>query len=141
MALVNNKPFNTRILEDVSFIKSASLQDAVVTAGLDFVQAMPYPTTEQVIAQANLSATTTTLAGGITASIAWEESADNSTFAAVPELAGFTVLGKIDLAATSQQVLLPPSVKRYVRLAGTFTDAAGDPATNYTGSITASVLF
>lgn len=141
MALASNKPYNTRLVEDANFVKSASLQTAVVTAGLDFVQALPYPTTEQVILQANLGATTTTLANGITASIAWQDSADNSSFAAISQLAGFSVKGASTLAATSQQVLLPPNVRRYVRLAATFADSGSNATTNYTGSFTASVLF
>lgn len=142
MALASNNPYNSRLLEDANYVKSASLQTAVVTAGLDFVQASPYPTTEQVILQADMSALTSTLAGGITASVSWQDSADNSSFAAISKLAAYTSKGTASIAAISgKQVLLPPDVKRYVRLAAAFTDPAGAATTNYTGSITASVLF
>ena len=140
MALASNKPYNTRLVEDVNYIKSASLQTAVVTPGLDFVQATPYPTTEAVILQANTSAATSNLAGGVTASFAWQDSADNSSFSNISQLATYTVSGS-SLAATSVQVLLPPNVRRYVRVAVTLTDSASLATTNATGSITASVLF
>lgn len=141
MSLASNNPFNSRNLRDANYIKSSSLQTSLVTPSLDFIQATPYPTTEQVILQATLGATTTTLANGVTASIAWQDSADNSSFSNITQLGSFAVIGTTTLAATSQQVLLSPSVRRYVRVAATFTDSGSNSTTNYTGSLTASALF
>lgn len=141
MSLASNLPYNNRILTDPNYVKAANLKSAVVTSGLDFVQVTPYPTTEQVILRADLSALTSTLDAGLTASVAWQDSADNSSFAVVPQLAGFTTNGTASLSAVNQLVLLPPTSRRYVRLAVTLTDSGSNATTNVTGSVTASVLF
>ena len=139
MSLASNKPYNSRLLEDSLYVKSASLSTATASAALDFVQASPYPTTEQVIVQVATTALTTGIANGVTGSYALQNSADNLNWSSISELATFGS----DLAATTAKVLLPPSVKRYVRVLATFADSASVAATynDLTGSLTASVLF
>lgn len=140
MSLASNLPYNNRLVEDVNFVKAVNLRTALYTAGIDFVQVTPYPTTEAVILRADSSAISSTLDAGVTGSFTWQDSADNSSFANIPQLAGFTATGA-SLPATSQVVLLPPTVRRYVRGFVTLTDSGSNSTTNITGSITASVLF
>ena len=139
MSLASNNPTNTRLLTDKSFLSSASLQTALNTTGFDFVQTTPYPTTEAVIFRLSTGTITTGLTGGVTGSFTYQDSADNSSYSNISKLAGYTIKGT-SLAATSQDVLLPPDVRRYVRVAAAFTSASVT-VTNYTGSISASVLF
>jgi len=140
MSLATNTPTNSRLLTDINYIASASLQTATATPSLDFIQATPYPVTERVVVSINSSTITSTKANGVTGSIAYQDSADNSTFANISQLAGYALSGS-SLTATNQQILLPPSARRYLRINATFTDSASLSTTNYTGSITCSVLF
>jgi hypothetical protein len=140
MSLASNNPTNTRLLTDTEYLASCSLQTSLSTSGFDFIQASPYPTTEQVIVRMNTSTITSTLVGGVTGSFRLQDSANNSSYSNISELAGYTLKGT-SLTATSQDVLLPPSVRRYIRSTATFTDSGSNSTTNYTGSISCSVFF
>jgi hypothetical protein len=69
----------------------------------------------------------------------FEDSADNATFAAIPELATVTSLGAggAGAAAVSRRVKLPPSTRRYLRVSATVLAAGGD---NTAVSFTTKVL-
>jgi hypothetical protein len=143
MALVPNNPYNSRLLEDVNYIKAVTLPTSA-SAAMDLIQPNPYPTTERVIAQINvslISASESTLTG----STVWQDSADNVTFANVSQLAGISTYGATGtIAAASQLVLFPPSVRRYVRVLSTYTYNSASVQVgvpDLTGSITASLLF
>lgn len=65
----------------------------------------------------------------------FEDSADNSSFAAIPELATVTSTGAggAGAAAVSRRVKLPPSTRRYVRVSAAVLAAGGDnTAISYT---------
>lgn len=139
MSLASNKPYNSRLIVDSGYVKSASLSTATASAALDFIDVDPYPTTEQVIVQVVTTALTSGISAGVTGSYSLQNSADAASWSSISELATFGS----SLAATTTKVLLPPSVKRYVRVLATFADSAS-VATTYndlTGSMTASVLF
>lgn len=70
----------------------------------------------------------------------FEDSADNSSFAAIAQLATVTSTGAggAGAAAVSHRVKLPPSTRRYVRVTATVLAAGGD---NTGVSFTTKLLF
>lgn len=142
MGLASNSPYNTRTLTDVNYVVSKSLQSATASAAMDLVQAVPYPTTEQVIVKFNNSLISSSF-NKISSSLALQHSdASTGAFVDIPELAPMTATSVTDysMPAATRYVLLPPSVKRYIRVNETATSASA-ALSNITGSITASLLF
>lgn len=157
MSIVASVPTNTRLIEDTNYIVyglvptslaagaaagSASFAASGSTPALDFIQAKPYPTTETVIVRID-SSVITGLSGSNAITFNLQHSDDNVTFVNIPELSTALVSSTNNSGTASAgyaQVLLPPSVKRYVR-AAVSVPATGSLSTGLTGSYTASVLF
>lgn len=124
MALAPNIPFNSRELMDGNFVVTASIPSAATV--FDLVQAVPYPTTEVINAYVTLTQTTATGTGSVTI----QESADNSSWSNVAELAA-PLLYTAGATSDTATFKLEPGCKRYVRASG----SAGS------GSVTATVGF
>jgi hypothetical protein len=70
---------------------------------------------------------TPSLANGQTITVTFQDSADNATFAAIPELAALVITGTGGGGpATSRDVNLPASARRYVRVNIAASATAGD---------------
>lgn len=143
MSLANNAPVNTRSIRDINYIANIALPVAantVNTNALDLIQATPYPTTQYVIAQVLTGASNAT-ANSKNINVVLQDSADNVTFANIALLAN-PLLTVTDNGGTtpagSASVLLPPSVRRYVRAQAT-GEANGGAANNAT--LTFQLLF
>jgi len=83
----------------------------------------------------------TALADTKTYTVTFEDSADNSTFATIPELATFVRTGIATgqgSAAASRCVRLPASTRRYLRVKQVVEASGGD---NTAKSVTVSLLF
>jgi len=156
MSITGSVPFNTRLILDTNYIVSASIPTTLAagaavgsasiassgsTPALDFIQATPYPTTERVIVRVDASAVLGSTGSAIT--FVLQHSDDNVTFIDIPELSS-TLVSSTGNAGTASAayatVLLPPTVKRYVR-ARVAVPASSSLSTGLTGSYTASVLF
>lgn len=68
------------------------------------------------------------LANGQTMTFQFQDSADNSSFAAIPELATLVLTGGggVGAAAATRTVALPPSCRRHVRVNIAASATAGD---------------
>lgn len=143
MGLASNLPSNTRTLTDVNFVVTKSLSSATASAAMDLVQAVPYPVTEHVIVKFGNSLLSSSFTQ-LTSSLALQHSdASTGVFTDIEELAPLvvkSVTSNTSIAAGERSVLLPPSVKRYIRVNETATSASA-ALSNVTGSITASLLF
>lgn len=74
--------------------------------------------------------TTGEIASAQTITIRIHDSADNSSFANIPELESLTITGGGSGAgAGTRRMRLPPSVRRYIRLNMVTGAGAGDPST------------
>lgn len=143
MSLANNAPVNTRAVRDINYIANIAMPNAantVNTAGLDLIQATPYPTTEYVIAQILTSAGNG--ANNKNVNVVIQDSADNVTFANIALFAA-PILTVTDnngggYPVGSANVLLPPSARRYIRAQAT-GEANGGNAAN--GTLTFQLLF
>ncbi len=143
MAFTTNSPFNLRSLNDINYIVSTSLVMAP-TPSLDFIQAVPYPTTTEttllnvgvVLTNTNASQSLTS----VTSSYFLQHSADNSTFVNVPQKAApFILIQSVTGSAPISSSVLTsfePDGKRYVRLSSSYS--TGGTAT---GSLSLVVEF
>ncbi len=97
----------------------------------------PFPTSGRFTVQ--LTTTQSTGANSKNINIALQHSSDNSSWANVPELAVTTIAGNAaNFPATTVNVSLPPTAKRYIR--GTATgEANGGNASD--GTLTVKLLF
>jgi hypothetical protein len=153
MTLQNNAPANFRFIQDTNYIATASLAVPATqylaasgsTAALDLVQAVPYPVTEKIIVNVAASALTN-LSGSTNVNIALQHSATNvsANFVNIPELASplvrVTGTSTNTGATTQDNVLLPPSVKRYVR-AYAYSETSASLAGGITGSYGVTFYF
>lgn len=144
MALAPNKPTNVRLIKDGYLVSTKALPVAANTVnlnGIDLVQATPYPTTEKIVVNVSTAAATGT-ANSKNINVVLQDSADNTTFTNIAELANpvlrVTDDGGSATAAGSANVLLPPAVKRYIRASATGEANGGDASGS---NITLSVLF
>lgn len=143
MSLANAAPVNTRAIRDINYIANIALPNAantVNTAGLDLIQATPYPTTEYVIAQVNSIGGNG--ANNKNINIVLQDSADNVTFANVALVAA-PLLAVADnngggFANGAANILLPPGTRRYIRAQAT-GEANGGNAAN--GTLNLQLLF
>jgi hypothetical protein len=133
MALANNAPVNTRAIIDINYVGTANLPAGAAntnTNALDMIQAKPYPTTEYVLCQVLMAAAATST-NNKNINVTLEDSANNVTFAIIPIFASpllqVTDNNGAGWAAQSVQVMLPPTVRRYIRAKAT-GEANGNPA-------------
>ena len=108
------------------------------TAGIDLGQTT-LDTTHEVIDVLLTVPAVPALVDTKTIIYTFQDSADNSTFAAIPELATVTSTGAggVGAAAVSRRVKLPGSTRRYLRVNAAVLAAGGD---NTAVSMTLKVL-
>ena len=107
-------PFNGRILNDSAYSITASVVTSLPgSASFNFVQASPFPTIEKATLSLTLSPS-----GTNTASLTLQHSADNTTFANIPQFAAPLVKTGASTLSSSVVVILPPDVKQYLRVSG-----------------------
>lgn len=115
-----------RILKDAELFKEKALPAAAGTASTDSIEVgtgVPETIQVRVAVEAVPSLVD---AKKITTTI--EHSNDNSSFAAIPELATLvqTGAGGAGAAAVERIVYLPPSVKKYIRATAVVESGGGD---------------
>jgi|SRR3974390_1022071 len=143
LTIANAAPANTRAIRDINYIANVALPNAantVNTNALDLIQAVPYPTTQYVIAQVTIAAGNGANNKNINAVI--QDSADNVTFANVVGLAAPLMVSADNngggLTSNAFGVLLPPTCRRYIRAQAT-GEANGGNANN--ANLTLQLLF
>jgi sulfate adenylyltransferase subunit 1 (EFTu-like GTPase family) len=131
----NNLPTNQRSIIDANYKITTSLPSSAGTVNStsldlgDAVSGIPYATTEtvnfQIVAPA-LNATQLPNAATVTYTI--QDSADNSSFAAISSLATLVQTGasSAGAAATTLTVKLPPNARRYFRVSAVTANSPGD---------------
>jgi hypothetical protein len=134
-------PTTTRNRKDASLKASAALPNAantVNTNGIDLGAATPYPVTEQL--QVKISNTVATGANTKNINIRLMDSADNSSFANVAQLANpiLRVTDNSGIPAGEVTIQLPPNTRRYIR-ATALGEASGGDASD--GTFTIELLF
>jgi len=141
-----NAPFNSLLLTDASYTVAVSTGltagSTSYTPSVNFNTAKPYPTTAKVIAQLSNTALTGT-SGSLITYAGLQDSADNSSFAAIPCFTS-SILNATDVAgsvaAGTAQVLLPPSVRQYVRASVTVPTGGAVVTSGITGSFGLTIL-
>ncbi len=150
MSLANNAPVNTRAIRDINYIANVAMPNAantVNTNALDLIQAVPYPTTEYVIAQVltaggnggnnkNVNVViqdTNANSDGTANSAAWA----NISLVAAPLLTTVDNNGG-GYNNAAANILLPPGTRRFIRAQAT-GEANGGNAAN--GTLTLQLLF
>lgn len=115
-----------RNLLDTALKVTKALPAQTATANTDSIE-IGYGVPEPIQAQILLPATPS-LANSQTITITFQDSADNSSFAAIPELATLVATGGggVGAAAATRTVYLPPSVRKYVRASIVASATAGD---------------
>jgi hypothetical protein len=143
LTISNAAPANTRAIRDINYIANIALPNAantVNTNSLDLIQAVPYPTTQYVIAQVTIAAGNGANNKNVNAVI--QDSADNSNWANVVGLAAPLMVSAdangAGLTSNSFGVLLPPTTRRYIRAQAT-GEANGGNAAN--ANLTLQLLF
>jgi hypothetical protein len=131
-----------RCFKDKNSLVTKALPAAAATNysdSIDLGSTTPGPLVDQLDLLLNLPATPS-LVDAKTVTLAFQDSADNSSFAAIPELATVvaTGAGGVGAAAIERRVKLPPSVRRYVRISQAVLTAGGD---NTAISTTLAVVF
>lgn len=137
----NNFPTNSRALLDPNYEVSIALPasaGAVTSASMDLgdpVAGVPYVTTEIVnVAIVAPALNATQLPNSATATYTIQDSADNSSFAAIGVQAGVgglattvqTGAGGVGAAAQTVTYKLPPGTRRYIRVSITTAVSPGD---------------
>lgn len=129
-----------RNIKDANFIATKALPAAgasVSTTAFDITGSGFVP--EEIEAQLSLPATPN-LADAKTITLTIEDSADNSSFAAVAALATLVVTGAggAGAAAASRLLKFPSNLRRYVRVTASVDASGGD---NTAVSVTFQILF
>jgi hypothetical protein len=127
-----------RILQDIELIKTKALPAAGASASTDSIE-IGSTCLENVQVKVSVVALPS-LADAKKNTVTIEDSADNITFAAVPELATLvqTGAGGVGAAAASMTVYLPPSARKYVRATDSVDALGGD---NTAKTMTLQFLF
>lgn len=127
-------------IKDLTLQANIALPNAantVNTNGID-LGATPYPAATKKI-EVQILTTQSTGANSKNINVTLQDSADNSTFAAIPELAAKVIAGNAaNFPAASDVYALPPTVRRYIR-ASALGEANGGNASD--GTLTIALLF
>lgn len=133
-------PDNSRNLKDATLSANVALPSGAATANtasIDLGSAEPYPVTESF--RVLVSTTAATGANSKNINITLQDSADDTTFAAISELGTLTVTETGNAyPAGSMSVQLPPGVGRYLRASATGEANGGNAAD---GTLTVELLF
>lgn len=133
----------TRRLQDASLVKTKALPAASAanaTDAIDLGQTTLGPAADDIEVEISIPATPA-LVDDKTITLTLKDSADNSTYAAIPAVATLvqTGAGGAGAAAASRRVKLPPSTRRYLRLDAAVLAAGGDnTAVSYTLKVLAN---
>lgn len=133
----------TRRLQDASLIKTKVLPAAAAanySDSLDLGSTTLGPVADGIELDISIEATPS-LVDDKTITLTVKDSADDSTFTAIPSLATLvqTGAGGVGAAAASRRIKLPPSTRRYIRLDAAVLTAGGDnTAKSYTLKVLAN---
>ena len=131
-----NCPYNGLLLQDALYTVTASYAATATTAStgvVDFKVATPWPTTSELIVWVGV-ADTTASTGSTT--IVLQDSANNSVWTPVANLANPILTSTGSIASQGVYVGLQPGGQRYLR-----ASAITSVGTVSTGSVTLAVLF
>lgn len=125
---------NNRNITDADLIKTVAVPAATATAAtasIDLGMTEPFPLVEQVDVLVSLPAQAT-LADGKTITVTLQDSADDSSFAAIAGVATLvqTGGGGVGAVATSMRVKLPPAVRRYIKASASTVASSGTVSGN-----------
>jgi hypothetical protein len=106
---------------------------------IDLGAVTPYPTTEAFVVELSVPALPN-LANSISATFTFQDSANGTDFASIAGLATLVMTGAggTGAPAASRTVMLPPNVRRYVRVNQAVANTGGD---NTAVSSTVRLLF
>ena len=143
LTLSNAAPVNTRAMLDATYVVVTNIPGAGNQANsnaMDLIQATPYPTTEYV--QLQVLSAGGNGANNKNCNYTLQDSADNVTFANVA-LVGNPLLRVTDQNGSnyntvSASILLPPSIRRYVRAQA---NAEANSGTGAGGTFTLQLAF
>lgn len=127
----------TRRLADANLTKTKALPAAAAanaTDSIDLGQTTLGPAADHIEVEISIP-TTPALVDDKTITLTLKDSADDSTFAAIPAIATLVQTGasSAGAAAASRRFKLPPSTRRYLRLDAAVLTAGGDnTAVSYT---------
>lgn len=122
--------YNGRLLQDGYYVSTTAVSASGFVGGtFNLVQAVPYPTTEEItlnLLTSNLSASNNT-----TAAFWFQDSIDGVNWSNISQFASITsnITATGGNGPVSASVLLPPNVEQYVRVSCSVS----------TGTITASI--
>lgn len=125
-AVANTK----RRLQDASHTKTKALPAAAASnasASIDLGSTVLGPKADDLEVEISIAATPA-LVDDKTITLTLKDSADDSTFAAIPSIATLvqTGAGGVGAAAASRRLKLPPDCRRYIRLDAAVLTAGGD---------------
>lgn len=126
-----------RRLQDAGHTKNRALPAAAAanySASIDLGSTVLGPNADNLEVEISIPATPA-LVDDKTITLTLKDSADDSTFAAIPSIATLVQTGasSAGAAAASRRFKLPPSCRRYIRLDATVLTAGGDnTAVSYT---------
>jgi hypothetical protein len=131
-----------RSLKDAQLIVTKALPAAAAnhnTGTIDLESVANWPSTEKVAVQISVPALPA-LVEAKTVTIKLQDSADNSSYADIEELASLVITGGTGngAAAVTREVFLPPTTKRYIQANIAVLTAGGD---NTGVSLTLALLF
>jgi len=134
-------PVSERRFKDTSLTKSVALPNAATvknTDGVDLGKTLPFPITESF--HVKLSTSVATGANDKNITVKLQDSADNTTFANIAEIAALTVTDAngAGFPIGTTTVALPPDTRRYIRAAATGEANGGDASD---GTLTVELLF
>jgi hypothetical protein len=150
LTISNAAPANTRAIRDINYIANVALPNAantVNTNALDLIQAVPYPTTQYVIAQVTVGAGNGANNKNVNAVIQdtpanSDGTANSAAWANVVGLAAPLMVSADNngagLTSNAFGVLLPPTTRRFIRAQAT-GEANGGNANN--ANLTLQLLF
>lgn len=120
----------TRRLQDANLVKTKALPAAAAanySDSIDLGQTTLGPAADHIEVEISIPATAS-LVDDKTITLTLKDSADDSTFTAIPSIATLvqTGAGGAGASATSRRFKLPPSCRRYIRLDAAVLTGGGD---------------
>ena len=125
MSVANGAPTNTRALQDINYIANCLLPSGAAntnTNAFNLVQATPYPVSERFIV--NVATTASTSGNSINMNVVLQQTAAYSANG-LPDYPNWTNIAELNILklvpnatltnAFSQQYLLPPACKQFIR--------------------------